>query len=68
MTNLLGSLGMNVSSMSVNDWMGVCLSLFAFFGMVATYVMVFRPTNKDMFESQRSMALDDSDRISMGEK
>ena len=68
MTNLLGHFGMDVAAMSVNDWIGVCLSLIAFIGMVAVYFMVFRPSNKDMFESQRGMALDDEDHISMGEK
>ncbi|MDH4286356.1 MAG: hypothetical protein OEV26_02930 [Gallionella sp.] len=68
MTNLLGYLGMDVAAMSANDWLGVFFTLVAFFGMVAVYVMVFRPANKDMFESQRGMALDDEDTISMGEK
>ncbi len=68
MTKLLGYLGMDVAAMSVNDWLGVFLALVAFIGMVAVYFMVFRPANKDMFESQRSMALDDEDHISMGEK
>ena len=59
---------MDVAVMSVNDWIGVCLSLVAFIGMAAVYAMVFRPANKDMFESQRSMALDDESHINMGEK
>lgn len=68
MTKLLGYLGMDVAAMSVNDWIGVCLSLVAFIGMVAVYVMVFRPANKDKFESQRHAALDDEGPINMGEK
>ena len=68
MTKLLGYLGMDVAAMSVNDWLGVFFTLVAFVGMAAVYFMVFRPVNKDMFESQRSMALDDEDTISMGEK
>ena len=68
MYKLLGYLGMDVAAMSVNDWVGVLFSLVAFIGMVAVYFMVFRPANKDMFESQRSMALDDEDPISKGEK
>ena len=68
MTKLLGYLGMDVAAMSVNDWIGVFFSLVAFVGMVAVYFMVFRPANKDMFESQRSMALDDEGHINMGEK
>lgn len=58
---------MDVAAMSANDWIGVFFSLVAFFGMAAVYIMVFRPANKDMFESQRSMALDDEEHISMGE-
>ncbi|MBI5625655.1 MAG: cbb3-type cytochrome c oxidase subunit 3 [Nitrosomonadales bacterium] len=54
--------------MSANDWIGVFFSLVAFIGMAAVYFMVFRPANKDMFESQRSMALDDEGHINMGEK
>ncbi|MDE2117940.1 MAG: cbb3-type cytochrome c oxidase subunit 3 [Betaproteobacteria bacterium] len=54
--------------MSANDWIGVFFSLVAFIGMVAVYVMVFRPANKDKFESQRGMALDDEDHINAGEK
>ena len=68
MTKLLGYLDMDVAAMSVNDWVGVFFSLVAFIGMAAVYFMVFRPANKEMFESQRSMALDDEDHISMGEK
>jgi len=58
---------MDVAAMSVNDWIGVFLSLVAFIGMVTVYVMVFRPANKDMFESQRGMALDDEGTINEGE-
>ena len=68
MTKLLGYFGMDVEAMSVNDWIGVFLSLVAFIGMVTVYFMVFRPANKEMFESQRGMALDDEDHTSMGEK
>ena len=68
MTKLLGYLGMDVAVMSVNDWIGVFLALVAFAGTVAVYFMVFRPANKDKFESQRGMALDDEDPVKLGEK
>lgn len=64
----MGYLGMDVETMTTNDWLGVFFVLVAAIGMVATYVMVFRPANKAKFESQRSMALDDEDHINMGEK
>lgn len=68
MTSLLGCLGMDVAAMSVNDWIGVFFSLVAFIGMVVAYVMILRPANREMFESQRSMALDDEGHINIGEK
>lgn len=68
MTKLLGYLGMNVEIMTKNDWLGVFFALVSAIGMVAVYVMVFRPSNKDAFEAQRGMALDDEDPINMGEK
>lgn len=68
MTKILGYLGMDVAAMTTNDWLGVFFTLFTFVGMVAVYVMVFRPANKERFEAQRSMVLDDDDPIKLGEK
>lgn len=68
MTRLLEYLGMNVAAMTTNDWIGVVFTLAAFVGMVVIYVIVFRPANKDAFESQRGMALDDEDRKDVGER
>ncbi len=67
MTNLLGYLGMDVAAMTVNDWLGVFFTLAVSIGMVYVYVMVFRPANKDKFESQRGMVLNDEDQINAGE-
>lgn len=67
MTRLLGYLGMDTEVMTVNDWLGVFFTVAVFIGMVYVYVMVFRPANKDKFEAQRGMALDDEDHINAGE-
>lgn len=67
MIKLLDYLGMDVAIMTVNDWLGVFFSVAVFVGMVYVYIMVFRPANKDKFESQRGMALDDEDHINAGE-
>jgi cbb3-type cytochrome oxidase subunit 3 len=67
-TKLMGYLGMDIAAMTTNDWLGVFFVLVSAIGMVAVYVMVFRPANKATFESRRSMALDDEDPINMGEK
>ncbi len=68
MTKLLGYLGMDVQAMTTNDWLGVFFVLVAAFGMVAVYVMVFRPSNKEKFEAQSRMALDDEEPNKLGEK
>ena len=59
MIEWLAYLGMDVAAMTVNDWLGIFFALVAFFGMVATYVIVFWPSNKAKFEGQRFMALED---------
>ena len=68
MIKLMGYLGMDVESMTTNDWLGVFYAVFVFVAMIYVYFMVFRPANKDKFESQRSMALDDEDLINSGDK
>ena len=67
MTEFLAYLGMDVAAMTVNDWLGVFFTVVVAIGMVYVYVMVFRPANRDKFESQRGMALDDEDHINAGE-
>ena len=68
MIKLMEYLGMDVGSMTMNDWLGVYFAAFVFFAMVYVYFMVFRPANKDKFESMRSMALDDEEHFHVGEK
>lgn len=46
-------------TMSRNDWIGVILTVLAFVAMVAVYVLVFNPKNKEAFNSQGDMALRD---------
>ena len=64
----MGYLGMDVVAMTTNDWLGVFFSVFVFVAMIYVYFMVFRPANKEKFESQRRMALDDEDPINVGDK
>lgn len=68
MIKLLEHLGMDVQTMTTNDWLGVFFALVAAIGMVVTYFMVFRPSNKQNFEAQSRMALDDEDPIKLGDK
>ncbi len=68
MIKLMEYLGMDLESMTMNDWLGVYFSAFIFIAMVYVYFMVFRPANKDKFESLRNMALDDDEHFHVGEK
>lgn len=45
--------------MTRNDWLGVFFTVLAFAAMVAVYVLVFNPRNKDALNSQGDMALRD---------
>ena len=47
------------AAMTRNDWLGVFFTLLAFVAMVAVYVLVFNPRNKDALNSQGDMALRD---------
>jgi len=47
------------AAMSRNDWLGVIFTVLAFIAMVAVYVLVFNPKNKDALNSQGDMALRD---------
>lgn len=59
---------MDVAAMTTNDWLGVFFTLFTFVGMLVVYFTVFRPSNKERFESRRGMVLDDDDPIKLGDK
>ena len=59
MIKLMGYLGMDVQVMTRDDWLGVFFAVFVFIAMAYVYFMVFRPANREKFESQRGMALDD---------
>jgi cbb3-type cytochrome oxidase subunit 3 len=57
------------AAMSLNDWLGVFFTVAAFVAMVAVYVLVFNPKNKDAFSSQSDMALrDDVEYNNLGDK
>jgi len=47
------------AAMTRNDWLGVFFTVLAFVAMVAVYVLVFNPRNKDALNSQSDMALRD---------
>jgi len=58
-TKLMDYLHTDWAAMSRNDWIGVVFTVLAFVAMVAVYVLVFNPKNKDALNSQADMALRD---------
>ncbi len=43
--------------MSLNDWLGVFFTVLAFLAMIAVYVLVFNPRNKEALNSLGDMPL-----------
>jgi len=58
-TKLMDYLHTDWAAMTRNDWLGVVFTVLAFVAMVAVYVLVFNPRNKDALNSQSDMALRD---------
>ena len=61
MTKLMEHLHTDWAAMSRNDWLGVAFTILAFVAMIAVYVLVFNPKNKEALNSQADMALRDED-------
>jgi cytochrome c oxidase cbb3-type subunit 4 len=47
------------SAMTSQDWAGMIITVVIFALMVIAYYLVFRPKNKDKFESHKNIPLDD---------
>lgn len=69
MTRLLEYLHTDWAAMTRNDWLGVVFTVLAFIAMVAIYVLVLNPRNKEALNSQGDMVLrDEGDRNNSGDR
>ena len=59
MTKLMEYLHTDWAAMSRNDWIGMVFAILAFVAMIAVYVLVFNPKNKEALNSQGDMVLRD---------
>lgn len=66
MESLRGYLHTDWSAMTLHDWMGMAITVVVFLGMVAGYVMVFNPKNKERFEARRTAPLDHDEQFVEG--
>lgn len=46
-------------AMTASDWVGMIITVVVFLLMVALYVYVLRPKNRDRLESHRDIPMDD---------
>ncbi|HBH36121.1 MAG TPA: CcoQ/FixQ family Cbb3-type cytochrome c oxidase assembly chaperone [Gammaproteobacteria bacterium] len=46
-------------AMTASDWVGLVITVVVFLLMVALYVYVLRPKNREKLESQRFIPMDD---------
>ena len=58
MSNLSEYFQTNWAGMTLNDWIGVILTVAVFLLMVWLYSYVFNPKNKEKLESQRHIPFD----------
>ncbi|MCW8826216.1 MAG: cbb3-type cytochrome c oxidase subunit 3 [Gammaproteobacteria bacterium] len=56
------------AAMTVNDWVGLIMTVVVFFVMIWAYVYTFNPKNRDKLEAQRNIPFEDEDDFRNGEK
>lgn len=49
------------AAMTVNDWIGVIVTILVFVAMVVVYVQVLRPKNRERLESRRHIPFEDEE-------
>ena len=64
MNNLKDYFHTDWSAMTQHDWLGLIMTIVVFFVMLGLYLYVFHPANKERFESQRYIPLDDEPLLS----
>ena len=55
------------AAMTFHDWLGLGITIVVFFVMIAIYLYIFHPANKERLESMRHIPLDE-DRVSTEDK
>jgi len=60
-TDLKDYLHTDWASMTVNDWIGVTMTVVVFIMMIWAYVYTFHPKNRDRLEAQRYIPFEEDD-------
>ncbi len=56
------------AAMTVNDWVGLIMTVIVFLVMIWAYVHTFNPKNRDKLEARRNIPFEDEDNFLNGEK
>lgn len=67
MSNLSEYFRTDWEAMTTNDWVGTIVTVVIFLLMLGLYFYVLRPKNREKFESQRFIPLEDEDQHKSGE-
>lgn len=50
------------AAMTFHDWLGMSITIIVFFLMIALFVYVYHPANRESLESRRYLPLDEEGR------
>jgi len=48
------------AALTLNDWIGLVVTVVVFILMIVAYLYVFHPSNRDYLETQKNIPLDDN--------
>jgi cytochrome c oxidase cbb3-type subunit 4 len=51
----------NWGEMTQHDWIGLIITIVTFFAMIGLYLYVFHPANRQKFEAQRYIPLEEDE-------
>lgn len=68
MSSLSDYLHTDWAAMTTQDWVGTILTVTVFVLMVALYVHVWRPANRERLEERRYLVFEDENDVESGEK
>ena len=68
MSNLRDYFATDWEALTPQDWVGLSLTVVVFLLMVGLYFHVLRPKNRERFEAQRHIPLDDDETFESGDK
>lgn len=56
------------AAMTFHDWLGLFITIVVFFIMIGLYTYIFHPANKERFEAQRHIPLEEDGQMTEEQK